>query len=428
MRALAHICLWLYLTIAGTSVLWAQPQIDSAYIPLAEFLSRSDASLTATAGNDINLITKGIDKWDLLLKDLEEAQHTICMEYYRWHQDDAGDQIRDVLLRKLSQGVTVKILLDDFVNPFYRKDYYLVLRDNGAQLQFFTDTDRQLWEIAPEVNYRDHRKIVVIDDTIGYIGGMNLGVKYRDIWKDTHMRICGPAALALKKLFDDMWQARQGPALKRYLAKGQPKDQHVGYDGLQAARQTQVSPTSPLFCNKTVQVATSGQGDNLLEEGICRILDLAKHYVYFKTPYLCPSDTLLCALRDAARRGVDIRILVPDPTDSGLMTVANSAFFSDCIDAGARVLKSHGVFDHSKTIVSDDYLTSIGTLNIDNRSLRINHECIALIYDGEIARYCRQMFEADAGEAFEVTAADLAARSKCTIKVHRFWRMHASQL
>lgn len=408
---------------------------DAAYLDLAQFLSRGVPEMMPSGGNDIDIITSGKQKWEMLMADLEAAHSTICMEYYRWREDAAGNQIRDIILRKLSEGVQVKILLEDMANAFFRIDYYQKMRDAGAQVQFFTDTDHHLYEIVPDINYRDHRKIVVIDSKVGYIGGMNLGLPNRDVWKDTHVRITGPAVSQLERLFNDMWAAHKGPELIRMEKKA-----HAGvpvpesYAESKPAQKPESGPEYPVktypaaFHNKTVQAATSGAGDNLLEEGVCRILRLSKRYVYIQTPYFCPSDTLLRAMKDAARRGVDLRILVPAEADSYLMTVVNASFFEECVKAGMHILASPGVFNHSKTIVCDDYLSTVGTLNMDNRSLRINHEAIALVYDGEFAAACRHLFLSRAEGASQVGEADIASLPHRRLRAQKFWRGHARQL
>ena len=374
------------------------------------------------SGNAVDIIDTGERKWELLMADLEAARHTIFLEYYRWRQDEAGDQIRDIILRKLAQGVQVRILLEDMSNPFALKDYYLELRDAGAQLQFFTDFDHQLWEMIPGINNRNHRKIVVIDDTIGYIGGMNLGVPNRDLWKDMHLRVTGPIVACLNKLFCDMWEARKGPYLKRQEVLMKPSVESSPND-------TQMpSETTPDFQNKVMQVATGGAGDHFMEEGVCRLLRSAKKYVYIQTPYYCPTDTVLSAIKDALRRGVDICILIPEESDSKLMTVANSAFYEESVAAGARILLSPGQFDHSKAIVADDCLSIIGSLNLDPRSLVINYEAIALIYDAEVAEACRNHFDSRAEGAHAVTMEELAAASRCEKNRRHFWRRNSGQL
>ena len=374
------------------------------------------------SGNAVDIIDTGERKWELLMADLEAARHTIFLEYYRWRQDEAGDQIRDIILRKLAQGVQVRILLEDMSNPFALKDYYLELLDAGAQLQFFTDFDHQLWEMIPGINNRNHRKIVVIDGTIGYIGGMNLGVPNRDLWKDMQLRVTGPVVACLNKLFCDMWEARKGPFLKRQEARTKPAGES-SYNDAQPPSEVHHD-----FQNKVMQVATGGAGDHFMEEGVCRLLHSAKKYVYIQTPYYCPTDTVLSAIKDALRRGVDICILIPEESDSKLMTVANSAFYEESVAAGARILLSPGQFDHSKAIVADDCLSIIGSLNLDPRSLVINYEAIALIYDAEVAEACRNHFDSRAEGAHAVTMEELAAASRCEKNRRHFWRRNSGQL
>ena len=256
-----------------------------AYLqPVADHLSRSDARMMPVEGNDLEVITDGSRQWELMLHDINNARKSIYMEYYRWTNDEAGQQIHDAVLRKIREGLEVKVLLEDLCNPFSPKSYYEELKAAGAQVAFYTDFERQLWEVLPGINNRNHRKIIVIDDCLGYIGGRNIGIHYRDTWRDTHMRFSGPAVAQLRKLFMDMWVYRHAPQQNNVTNNTVEWKEVV----------TPASdPEEPFpFRNKTMQIATSGEGDTLLEKSVCLILRLAKDFVYIRPDDACQPGLL----------------------------------------------------------------------------------------------------------------------------------------
>ena len=431
MRPIVRISIYTWLTaflLAARIVVCAadSPTLDPEYARVAQLLSRGEADLLPTDGNDITIIPNGELKWQLLLADLEAAQHSICIEYFRWKNDKSGQLISDVIYRKLREGVQVKILLENVSNPLYRKDYYLKMQEAGAQVQFFTDTDRQLWEILPDIGVRNHRKIVVIDGKVGYLGGMNIADRYLNGWLDTHLRINGPAVTALSRLFDDMWEARKGPELKRLEAKALKNDKNVQCEPAEAKPEAVFAPGR--IHNATMQVATAGAGDLLLEKGVCEIIDLAQRYVYIQTPYFCPPEKVLQSLFKAAGRGVDVRILIPAVSDVEMMTLANKSYFEECLLAGIHILTSDGTFNHSKTIVCDDNISVIGSMNLDNRSMHINHEVLGVIYGSEAASASRDLFLKRSEGALWVTLENIAALPEGKARAMKFWRRHSGLL
>lgn len=400
----------------STLVCGAQDGVPGHFALLAEHLSRGEKDLMPTPGNSVEIMTSGEHMWELMVEDIRNAKESIWLEYYRWKDDKAGRQIRDAIMEKIREGLDVRLLIEDIANPLYRKDFYLQMRDAGAKLVFFTDTDKPLWKILKHIGVRDHRKIVVIDGKTGFCGGMNLAVEYRSLWRDTHMRIEGPAVQQLEKLFMDMWIARGG-------------DRPAEANG---SRQTPVSAagdgSQPVADGVTVQFATAGGGDTLLEDAVCELLLSAKEYVYIQTPYFCPPDHVLEALAEAVARGIKVFILVPDETDIGFATLANQSYFEECLLSGVKIFEYTERMNHSKVILSDDCLTIVGTLNMDNRSLHINHEVVAAIYDTAVAKSCRQEFDRLFSEAHEVTLDDIRAWTPQDRNARLFWRHHSSLL
>lgn len=379
-------------------------------MPVAEILSRGEEAMMPVDGNEVRVFVGGQRKWESVIEDITSARRSIYMEYYRWTNDDAGRQIRDAVLKKIKEGLDVRIMLEDISNPLYSKEFYMRLKRAGAQVAFFTDTDRPLPDVLPGINTRDHRKIIVIDDEIGYTGGMNLGVSYRDIWRDTHVRVKGPAVAQLRKLFVDMWIARRGPEQNNALPP--------------SSEMPEIQPSG----DKTLQFATSGGGDTLLQDAVCRILESAKSYVYIQTPYFCPTPALLQALQSSALRGVDVRVVVPKETDSKLMTVANQSFFAECISSGVKIFEYEVRFNHSKVVLCDGCLSVIGSLNMDSRSLCINYEAVAAIFGTEVGDRCMDDYSDLLEHSHEVTSDDLNAWNAEDKQSRAFWRKHSGQL
>lgn len=393
-----------------------------AYLqPVAELLSRSDVRMMPVGGNDLEVITDGERQWELMLHDINNARQSIYMEYYRWANDDAGRQIHDAVLRKIREGLEVKVLLEDLCNPFYPKSYYEELKAAGAQVAFYTDFERQLWEVLPGINNRNHRKIIVIDDCLGYIGGRNIADHYRYTWRDTHMRLSGPAVAQLRKLFMDMWIYRRAPQQNNVQ-----EPTKTGWKEVVTPVSDQNMPFP--FRDKTLQMATSGEGDTLLEKSVCLVLQLARQSVYIQTPYFCPTDTLLSCMQAAAQRGVDVRVCLPKESDSGLMTLANQSYYEECLSQKIRIFEYEPRFNHSKVVLCDGCFSMIGSMNMDSRSLCINYEDMAAVYDTEVGEACRLEFLSLLDQSHEVSLEEVQAWPKKEKSARIFWRNHSGQL
>lgn len=393
-----------------------------AYLqPVAELLSRNDVRMMPLGGNDLEVITDGERQWELMLHDINNARQSIYMEYYRWANDDAGRQIHDAVLRKIREGLDVKILLEDLCNPFYPKSYYEELKAAGAQVAFFTDFERQLWEVLPGINSRNHRKIIIIDDCLGYIGGRNIADHYRYTWRDTHMRLSGPAVAQLRKLFMDMWIYRRAPQQNNVQ-----EPTKTGWKEVVTPVSDQNMPFP--FRDKTLQMATSGEGDTLLEKSVCLVLQLARQSVYIETPYFCPTDTLLSCMQAAAQRGVDVRVCLPKESDSGLMTLANQSYYEECLLQKIRIFEYEPRFNHSKVVLCDGCFSMIGSMNMDSRSLCINYEDMAAVYDTEVGEACRLEFLSLLDQSHEVSLEEVQAWPRKEKSARIFWRYHSGQL
>ncbi|MBR1538584.1 MAG: hypothetical protein IJ636_03660 [Bacteroidales bacterium] len=327
-----------------------------------------------------DVITTGEKKWELLMQDLEAARKSICLEYYCFAPDASGRLIGDILMNKAQEGIPVRLILENVVGGLTPKYYYDRMAASGVQIRYFTNPDN--W--PAELNYRDHRKIVVIDESIGYVGGMNLADRYHHDWRDTHLRFVGPAVADLEQVFNATWTELSG-------CKPAPLVRKVPESPIEIVAG---SPFYPVFVKRYIQA---------LEE--------ARDYLYLQTPYLCPPDTLVGAMKAAASRGIDVRILVPKKTDHPSLTAVNRSFFGELIRSGVRVYEYLPRFNHSKVLVADDLHFWVGSVNLDNRSLFLNYEVCAFITDRETAAAQREAFFGLLQESHEVTREEVEAWS-----------------
>jgi len=348
--------------------------------PVVELLSRDDPALMPVGGNEMEVFTDGHPLWERMLQDIRNARKSIRIEYYRWSPDDAGDQIREAVLEKLAEGVQVQILIENICSPFFPKSFYRKMEKAGAQLLFFTDTDGSFSQVFRGVRYRDHRKILVVDDEIGYTGGTNFGKKYRDVWRDTNIRIKGPAVALLRRFFDEMWEQRGGEPVEASAFVPQPVEGGV-----------------------TVQMCAFGGGDTIMEEAICQMLKLARERVYLQTPYFSPTDSIVRAMREAAERGVDVRILLPKKVDNPFMKLVNESFYEECLEKSVKIYEYTPRFDHTKMVLCDRNLSLLGSTNLDYRSLLINYEIAALVCDAALTERLSADFLRLLDDAEEIT-------------------------
>ncbi len=353
-------------------------------------------SCAVTDGNDFELITEGSRKFELLMADLAAAKHSIHMEYFHFGNDKGSKAIREMLMEKASEGVEVRFIHENIANFPIPGRYYAKMRKAGVEVIRFTNPRSHILALTTMLNYRNHRKIVVIDGKIGYTGGMNINDNYFHRWRDTHMRITGPAVASLQYIFMDSWITGGGTLRRPLMEYFEPSLEPFRGEG--HGTLMQVVPDEP---------------DS--EWGLIRMsyewaITHARKYIWMQTPYFVPPESIMSALQAAALSGVDVRLMIPRKADNIFMGPANKAFFSKCLDAGVRVFLRNGNFMHCKTFVSDDYLSSVGTANMDNRSFSINYEVNTYIYDSPAAERAKQVFENDLRQCEEIGAASWAER------------------
>ena len=348
--------------------------IDAPFRPLARQNLACGSGNRLYEGNKLEVISSGARKKELLLKDISDARHSIHMEYFRFGNDASGREVRDLLIEKARQGVEVRFLLNSFVARRIPRKFFRPMEEAGIEVVRYTSISQGLPLFIMRLNCQQHRKIVVIDGRIGYTGGMNVSDNYFNLWHDTHLRIEGPAVARLQASFLDTWISCKGKV-----------DKPLG---------DYFRPVRPLEGGKAVQIVTDEADFSWPTTQMAYewVLGNAREYVYFQTPYFVPPASFLLALKSAALRGVDVRVMLSKNVDTPILGPFNRGYYTECLEAGVKIIEADGQFNHSKTMVADDYLSVVGATNLDVRSFTINNEVNTFIFDRDTALGFRDAF------------------------------------
>jgi len=364
--------------------------VDDVFIYKRKFLSeykdlfylhlRNNDALF-TQDNRVKIFTDGEEKFASLLADMEAAQDHIHLLYYIIRNDELGRRIADVLIRKVHEGVEVRLLYDDMGSRTLGKRYINRLKEAGVKVEAFFPP--VLPKINFKINFRNHRKLAIIDGKIGYIGGFNIGDEYlgKDAkfgyWRDTHLRVVGDAVKSMQTRFILDWN------------QASPADDHLTHED----RFYAAEPAGDVG----VQIVSSGPDSDWeqIKYGYIKMILSAKKYIYIQTPYFIPDESLRDAVRIAVLSGVDVKIMIPNKPDHPFVYWATLSYIGDMLNAGADVYIYQNGFLHAKTIVVDGKIASVGTANIDVRSFRLNFEVNAFLYNEEIAQQLCEAFHHD---------------------------------
>ena len=350
-----------------------------------------------TTGNEVKTYISGEKKFQDLIKDIRSAKSFIHIEYYIFRFDDLGKAIIDELKSKVDEDVEVRLLVDGMGSKNLKQKEIRYIKSLGIKFSIFFPG--AFPRINTRINYRNHRKIVIIDGEIGYVGGFNVGNEYVNrghqfkFWRDTHLKVKGQAVNELNKRFILDWDYASNENFDNII-KYFPKPKEYGRVGMQ------IVSSGPDHMDEYIKIA------------YMKIINNARKYVYIQTTYLVPDEPILEALRISALSGVDVRIIVPDKPDHFFMEWVLSANIANLIDYGVKIYRYNNGFIHSKTIVSDDIVSSIGTANMDNRSFRLNFEVNAFIYDGVVAKEQSKIFLNDQKFSTFVTKEAYEKRSR----------------
>lgn len=342
-----------------------------------------------TQDNNIQIFNDGRVKFDSLLKDIENATNHIHIQYYIFRLDELGTRIADALTAKAKEGVKVRLLYDDMGSRSLSKRHFKELIEAGGEVETFFPSILPI--INPRLNYRNHRKIVVIDGEVGYLGGFNVGDEYIGLsrkfgyWRDTHLRLEGSALHPLQTRFIRDWNQASGR-------------NDIEYDEF-------FFPIKPEKGNTSMQIVSSGPDEEWeqIKDGYLKLINLAREYIYIQTPYFIPDASFYDAIRIAALSGIDVRIMIPNKPDHPFVYWATYSYIGQMLRAGARVFIYDNGFLHTKMIVIDNKASTVGTANIDVRSFKLNFEVNAFIYDEKVSTDLAELFHRDMKLSTELT-------------------------
>lgn len=355
--------------------------------------------------NNVEIFTDAKDKYENLINDIKSAKESINILYFIIRNDMIGNCLIDILKEKATEGVKVRLMYDGFGSLLTSRRLFKKLKntENCEVKEFFPV---RLFSMS-KINHRNHRKIVVIDDSIAYIGGMNIGDEYMSLkknkslnWRDTHLRIEGSAVEYVARCFAQDWAFGTG---KEVPVKRYPKENPGDVD---------------------MQIVTSGPdtSNEDIKCGMIRMLYDAKNYVYIQTPYFVPDESFLSAIRIAAQSGIDVRIMIPGIPDKKYVYHTTMSYVGELLCAGVRVFLYPG-FIHAKTIVADDEIVTVGSTNTDIRSFRLLFEINSFIYNKDMAVKCRQIFNDDMALCHETTIEEYKKRGFFKILKEGFFRL-----
>ena len=336
--------------------------------------------------NEVEIYTSGYDFFPSLLMEIGKAEHHIHIDTFIISDDPLGRLIADALIDKARQGIEVRLIYDDVGSWRTPNSFFTRMRNEGIEVYAFMPV--RFPAFTSRVNYRNHRKICVIDGEVGFIGGMNIARRYvqgtpKQSWRDTHVKLTGAAVYGLQRAFLVDW----------YFVSKVLITERSYYPEIIIGQN-----------NSLVQVVTSSPTSLWpeIEQGYVRILTNAKHYVYMETPYFLPTDPILFAMRVAALSGVDVRLMIPYETDTKIVEWASRSYVIEASKAGVKILLYRKGFNHSKLLVSDDAMATIGSTNVDFRSFENDFEANAFFYDKKIALQVKEVFLADQKDSIDL--------------------------
>ncbi len=382
-------------------LIFAGEKISAGNMELPRLFLDIDQAIL-TEHNYVEILTDGTEKFKVLLDDIRHAQNHVHIEYYTFYNDQIGNQVRAALEEVARRGVEVRVIYDSFGSRGTTHQFFKRLEALGGRAEPFFGTKKSPIH-SPRLNYRDHRKIVVIDGRIGYIGGFNIGDQYLGrkpkfgYWRDTHLRVQGNAVIALQSRFLMDWNA---------TVKNTRHNQQVSY-------QDQYFPLISNVGHTSMQIVSSGPDSEkeAIKLGYFKMINNARKYIYIQTPYLIPDDAIIEALMVAQMSGVEVRIMIPAFPDHPFVYRATEYYAKHLTDLGIKVYKYHHGFLHAKTVVVDDQVASVGSANLDFRSFKLNFEANAFLYGEQFAHQLKTIFEKDQEQAVLLTPEYFAKQS-----------------
>ncbi|MCX6693544.1 MAG: cardiolipin synthase [Methanomicrobiales archaeon] len=352
-----------------------------------------------TLDNKVQIFIRGTDKFEAFFAAIEGARSFIHIEYYIIRNDDLGRRVVAALAKKAGEGVSVRLLVDGVGGNKLPKDFFAALTSSGGHVAVFFPGVIPGVSVSLRMNYRDHRKIMVVDGTVGFIGGFNIGDEYLGLdprfgfWRDTHLRIEGSAVhgLEIRFLMDWNWATNEEIGVESHYL---PPVQGTG--------------------KAAIQIVSSGPDsrNQSIRDGYMGLVASARESVYIQTPYFIPDEAVFQAIRLVALAGVDVRIIIPEKADHPFVYWANRSYLGDLLEAGVRGYEYLGGFIHAKAIVVDGVAGAVGTANWDIRSFRLNFETTAFFYDEDMGDEMSGIFLKDLSYCREITRDEYERRAR----------------
>ena len=357
--------------------------------------------------NKVDIYTDGYQFFPALLQEISKASSHIHIDMYIFADDALGMLIADALIAKAREGVEIRVVYDDVGCWNVKRPFFERMREEGIEMVPFMPV--HFPSFTSKVNYRNHRKIIVIDGLVGFIGGMNFALRYvkgsnGQPWRDTMLRVSGGAVNVLQRAFLVDWYFVD----RTLLSDRKYYPQHASESGNQTVN------------NCLIQVVTSGPVTPYPEimQGFVRIITGARRYLYLETPYFLPNDPVLFALKTVALAGVDVRVLCPRHSDARFVEWASRSYLREVVEAGVKVSLYEAGFLHSKVMVCDDAVSTCGSTNLDFRSFENNFEANVFIYDEGVALRMKKVFLDDERQSIALT--DLPERMRANFFI-RLW-------
>lgn len=355
-------------------------------------LNNSEAPITVN--NEATVLINGYETFREMLKSINEAKHHIHMEYFIIKDSDIGRRFQRALIKKAKEGLEVRIIYDAVGCWRLKENFFGPLKEAGVKLKPFLPVTLPFF--GNRLNYRNHRKILVVDGKIGFVGGINIGDEYlgknkkMGFWRDTHLRLKGEAVYLLQVIFLRDWFF----VSKEELEEGAyfPKQGSCG--------------------QQMIQITSSGPDSywESIHQAYFSAITTANKSVFITTPYLVPDESVLMALKTAAIRGIDVRILLPGRPDHRTVFWASKSHFMELLEAGVKIYQYQKGFVHSKVFIVDENFSSVGTANLDIRSFHLNFEVNAFIYDEGVAKKLKKSFYQDLQESKQILLKDYSQR------------------
>lgn len=344
-------------------------------------------SIFPTTGNKVDLLFDGASAYPAMEEAIRAAERSVHMQFYIWRNDESGNRFLNLLTEKARAGVTVRVLVDAWGTSGFSRTFRPLIRAGGKAAVFMPT---RLYPLrAPRINFVNHRKVLVVDETVAFTGGMNIGDEYARRWHDLMVRIEGPAVRALEHVFLDDWV---------FATKDEVR--HIEHE--------RSPPCGAVAC---AVIASGPDREAFLQDAYFVLLTRAEHRIWLVTPYFIPNLSLLAALRTAADRGVDVRIMLPSKSDVPLVKWASRSFYPQLLAGGVKIYEYEGEMLHAKALIVDDVISSVGSANVDTRSFRLSFEVGCVFHDRPTTATLVAWFSGLLAEARQISLTEVEQRS-----------------